>query len=606
MCIFAAQAICLRRFFMPGIDQAPRKEEIMKEMFGYLRPYWKGLLLSTLGICMATFCDLLLPTIMSEILNNGISRADMNYVIRCCVVMLAVALTGLGSFLWGSKISCNVVESFSADIRAVTFRKVNQMSFEEFGTMGTAALVTRCSHDVETVSWIAAELCGTLVSIPVLFFGGVVLALRKDVMLSMTLLLCLPVVVAFVLYTGRNIVPLWKKCDTYIDKENAIVRERLRGIRVIRAFNAEPREHDRIENALKVMTDSMIKSNVAMGAVAPLASFLLSMAGVLIVYLGGWRMETEQGLTGGDIFAIIQYIGLAASGVIMGAFTVLNFPQAKIAADRIGQVLHAQAMEDPHEKQDLTFAGDICFENVSFRYQGAAESALENITFHIRPGQQAAVIGGTGSGKSTLVSMLLGFRMPTCGTVKIDGCSTEQLSRRTMRENMSCVLQNATIYSGTIRENVRMGKLDATDEQILGALEIAQAREFVDSFSDGLDYEIKQSGKNLSGGQKQRLSIARAVVKNAPIYLFDDSFSALDFLTEAKLRSALNRKLAGKTQLIITQRISSAMHCNVIFVLDGGRLVDQGSHEHLLRHCQVYREIYASQTGGESHEAEEE
>lgn len=313
-------------------------------------------------------------------------------------------------------------------------------------------------------------------------------------------------------------------------------------------------------------------------------------------------METKNGLTGADIYAIVQYVALAAGGVVMGAFTIMNLPRVKIAADRIGQVLHAKAMEDPFERQDIRFRGDIAFENVSFSYEGAAEPALQDISFHVAAGQRAAVIGGTGSGKSTLVSMLLGFRMPTSGTVKLDGRATDTLSRRTMRENVSCVLQNATIYSGTIGENVRMGKPDATEGEILEALRIAQAEEFVNGFPDGAAHEIKQSGKNLSGGQKQRLSIARAVVKDAPVYLFDDCFSALDFLTEAALRTALNEKLQGRTQLIITQRISSAMHCDVIFVLDGGKLVAQGSHEQLLHTCKVYQQIYTSQTGGKCHE----
>jgi len=242
--------------------------------------------------------------------------------------------------------------------------------------------------------------------------------------------------------------------------------------------------------------------------------------------------------------------------------------------------------------------GDIRFENVSFRYAGAAEPALRDISLHIRPGQKVAVIGGTGAGKSTVVSMLMGFRMPTHGQVLLDGIPTTKLSRYTMRENMRCALQNATIYSGTIRENVCMGRQGAADEAILEALEVAQAGDFVRGFSDGLDHEIKQSGKNLSGGQKQRLSIARALLKEVPIYIFDDSFSALDFLTEARLRSALSKRIAGKTQIIITQRISSAMHCDQVYVMDKGALVDHGTHEELLQRCSVYQEIHASQTGG--------
>lgn len=570
----------------------------MKEMIQYLKPYWKGLVLSTAAVAVSTVCELLLPTIMSDILNHGVYNRDLPYILKCCGVMLAVALVSLGTVILGAKVSCRVVAGFCADVRKVVFRKVNAMSFEEFGQLGTAALVTRATHDVQTVSWIASELCGTVVTIPVLFFGGVILAMKKDWLLALTLLAFLPVIFAAVIHIGRKNYPLWEKSDEYIDKQNDIMRERLRGIRVIRAFNAEGKEHGRIADATRTMAEYIIKGNVAMGAVTPLATFLLNAAAVLIVYFGAWRMENGSSLTGGDVFAIVQYVSLVASGVIMGAFTVIMIPQAQVAACRIGQVLHAEGMADPVQRQDLRFDGDIRFENVSFRYEGASESALKQVDLHIKAGQKVSIIGGTGAGKSTMVSMLLGFRMPTEGTVFLDGIPTAKLSRHTMRQNMSCVLQNSTIYSGPVRENIRMGRPGASDEEIWQALRIAQAEDFIRAYADGLDHEIKQSGKNLSGGQKQRLSIARAVLKDAPIYIFDDSFSALDFLTEANLRKALGERIEGKTQIVITQRVTSAMHSDCIYVMDQGALVDSGTHEELLGRCAVYQEIYASQTGG--------
>lgn len=570
----------------------------MKEIVRYLKPYWKGLLGATVVIALGTMCDLLLPTIMSNILNNGVYTQDFGYILRCCALMLVVALVGLGATLIGSWLSSNVVAGFCADLRSVVFRKVNAMSFEEFGKLGTAALVTRATHDVSTVSWIAAELSGTVVTIPVLFLGGVMLAMQKDVTLSLTMLAFVPVILVVVIILGKRIMPLWVKSDDYIDIQNGLMRERLRGIRVIRAFNAEQKEHERIADATHIMAKYIIKGNVAMGLITPLATLLLNLATVLVVYIGGWRMELGYRLTGGDVFAIVQYVSLVSSGVIMGAFAIIMFPHAKVAADRIGQVLQAEGMADPIARQDLRFSGDIEFDNVTFSYEGASEPALKDITVHIHPGQKIAVIGGTGAGKSTLVSMLLGFRMPTSGQVKLDGIPTSQLSRYTMRENMSCVLQNSTIYSGTIRENIQMGRPDASEMEIWKSLEIAQAKEFVESFPEKLDHEIKQSGKNLSGGQKQRLSIARAVLKDAPIYIFDDSFSALDFLTEANLRKALSKTIQGKTQIIVTQRVSSAMHCDCICVMDKGELVDVGNHQQLLDRCRVYREIYESQTGG--------
>ena len=570
----------------------------MKEMLKFLKPYRKGLMLATLAMVVSTVCDLLLPTLMSQVLDDGIYRHDLAAVMAYCLWMLLVAVAALGTVLIGSWVSNRVVAGFCADVRELVFRKVNQMRFEEFGKLGTAALVTRATHDVGTVSWIASELCGTVITIPVLFFGGVILALRKDVTLALTMLLFVPLIFAMVLWLGRKIVPLWEKSDEYIDRQNGIMRERLRGIRVVRAFGAEDKEHNRVADATRLMAEYIIKSNVSMGLITPVATLLLNLTLVLIVYLSGWRMETGTDLTGGDVFAIVQYISLVASGVIMGAFTIIMFPQAKVAADRIGQVLSAEGMADPIAPQDLSFTGDIVFENVSFCYEGAAEPALQGITMHIKPGQKVAIIGGTGAGKSTVVSMLLGFRMPTGGRVLLDGIPTEKLSRRTMRDNISCVLQNATIYSGTVRENIRMGKQDATEQEIFRALEIAQAGDFVRSFTEGLDHEIKQSGKNLSGGQKQRLSIARAVLKDAPIYIFDDSFSSLDFLTESRLRTALTRYLSGKTQIVITQRVTSAMHADCIYVMDKGVLVDCGTHGELLGRCSVYQQIHASQTGG--------
>lgn len=572
----------------------------MKEMIRYLKPYRKGLLGATVVIAVGTLCDLLLPTIMSNILNNGVYQSDFAYILRCCAVMLLVAVIGLGSTLWGSWISSNVVAGFCADLRSVVFRKVNAMSFEEFGKLGTAALVTRATHDVSTVSWIAAELSGTVVTIPMLLLGGVVLALRKDVVLSLTMLIFVPVIIAVVIRLGRKIMPLWVKSDDYIDIQNGLMRERLRGIRVIRAFNAEPKAHDQIADATHTMAKYIIKGNVAMGLLTPLTTFLLNVAIVMVVYFGGWRMELGYHLTGGDVFAIVQYVSLVSSGVLMGAFVIIMLPHVKVAADRIGQVLGAQGMADPIARQDLHFTGNIEFDNVSFSYEGAAEAALRDVSVSIASGEKIAIIGGTGAGKSTLVSTLLGFRMPSTGKLCFDGIPTTQLSRYTMRENISCVLQNSTIYSGTIRENVQMGRPGASDEEIWRALDIAQARSFVVSFPEGLDHEIKQSGKNLSGGQKQRLSIARAVLKDAPIYVFDDSFSALDFLTEANLRQALGQAIAGKTQIIVTQRVSSAMHCDRICVMDRGSLVDVGTHQQLLSRCRVYREIYESQTGGEN------
>lgn len=567
----------------------------MKRMLKYLKPYGKLLALSMVLISLASFCDLLLPALMSNILNFGIRDRDMSYILGACLQMLCISAGSLGCILWGSKLSSKVVAGFCADLRSDIFRKVNTLSFEEFGAMGTAALVTRATHDVMTVSWVASMLCGTVATIPMLFLGGVILAMAKDMLLSLILLIFVPVILFIVLAIGRKVLPLWKRSDLYIDRQNAIMRERLRGIRVIRAFRSEDREHGRIAEATEIMAENIIKGNVSMGILMPVSLFLFNVATVLIVYFGAFRMEAGS-LSAGDIFAVIQYVTMVMGGMMMGSFAIIMYPHAKVAADRIGEIFDAKGMGNNTLGEDRTPEGEISFRNVSFSY-GGSEDAVKNISLTIGKGQKVAFIGGTGSGKSTLISLILGFRRPGKGELLFDGIPAENISKRSLRKGISSVLQGAAIYTGTIGENIRMGKENATEAELLEAAKIAQLGSFLEECG-GLDYEIKQAGKNLSGGQKQRLSIARAIVKEAPIYIFDDSFSALDFLTEKNLRSALNEKIQGKTQIVVTQRISSAMSADCIFVMDKGCLVDSGKHEELLGRCTIYREIYASQTGG--------
>ena len=566
-----------------------------------MKPYRAQLLLAVLLSAASTLCELLLPTIMSDILDKGVYLADLSYILRCCGRMLIVALISLGTVLGGAYLSAQVVAGFCTDLRETVFNRVNNMSFEEFNSIGTSALLSRATHDIGNLSWVASMLSGSVVTIPVLFLGGVLLAMRKDTVLALIMLVFVPVVFVIVTVIGRKIEPLWVISDSYVDKQNDIVRERLHGIRVIRAFNSEPREHKRIDEATHVMADNIIHANVSMGLVSPLTIALMNMAAVLIVWIGGWRMENGlSGVSGGDIFAIVQYVALTMNGVVMAAFMIVMLPHAKVAAGRIGVVLDSEGIADPNPEEALELKGDIEFKHVSFCYDGASVPAVEDVSLHIRAGEKVAVIGGTGSGKSTLVQLLMSFRLPTSGKIYFDGRDAATINRKTIRDNMSCVLQRPAIYSGSIRRNIEMGRPGASEAEIEEAVGIAQMADYVDSLPDGLEHMLEQSGKNLSGGQKQRICIARAILKNAPIFIFDDSFSALDFMTEARLRARLGEKIQGRTQIVITQRISSAMSSDCIFVMDGGRLVDAGRHEELLERCRIYREIYVSQTGGEA------
>ena len=573
----------------------------MKDILPYLKPYRRRIALAMLLVAAATVCDLLLPTIMNDILNNGVRQSDFAYIVRCCAWMLAVAAAGLAALLAGRKISCDVVAGFNADLRTDVFSLVNNMTFEEFNSIGAAALLSRSTYDIGTVSWVASMISGSLITIPVLFFGGVILALRKDVTMSLILLLFVPAIFLIVRPISKRIGPLHETSDKYIDIQNDVMRERLHGIRVIRAFNKEASLQQKIADATHVMAENIINANVQMGLLSPAAVLLVNLAGVAIIWLGGWRMETgSHAISGGDIFAIIQYLALVANGVLMGGFAMVMLPHAKVAADRIGEIFHATGMQETTKGAEHTFGGEITFDHVTFRYEGASEAAVQDVSMHILPGQKIAVIGGTGSGKSTLVQLLLSFRLPTEGQILFDGVSASQIDRGVIRKNISCVLQKTAVYSGTIRHNIEMGRPGAEEADILEAADIAQLTPFLNSLPEHLEHPLQQSGKNLSGGQKQRLCIARAILKDAPIYVFDDSFSALDFLTEANLRRSLNEKIQGKTQIVITQRITSAMNADHIFVMDRGRLVDHGVHAELSSRCKIYQEIYASQTGGDA------
>ena len=571
----------------------------MKQIFTYLKPYRGQMLLGVLLIAVSGVCSLLLPTIMSDILNRGVYRSDWDYILRCSAKMLVVTAISLGAVVAGTWFRTRVVSGFCADLRAAVFSRVNQMPFEEVSRIGTSALLTRSTHDVGTMSWVADMLSSNIITIPVLFFGGVALAFSKDPALALIILLALPIITVAMLIIGRKVEPLWKISDSYCDKQNDLVRERLHGIRVIRAFNREQQEQRKIADATRVMAEHIIEANVKMGLASPLAIALMNLVAVAIVFFGGSRMQSGvSSASGGDIFAMVQYVALVMNGIVMAAFALVMYPHAKVAAGRIGEVMAAKTVDDA-PGEDITFAGDIRMEDVTFCYEGADAAAVSHVTLHIAPGEKAAIIGGTGSGKSTLVQLLMAFRQPTEGKIYYDGRDAATLNRRTIRQNISCVLQRAGIYSGTIRENIAMGRPDAAEEEIWQAAAVAQMTDYIKAQPKGLDHVLVQAGKNLSGGQKQRVSIARAVLKNAPIYLFDDSFSALDFMTEANLRRALAEKAAGKTQIVVTQRVTSAMNSDKIFVMDGGMLVDAGTHRELLERCGVYREIYLSQTGGD-------
>lgn len=542
--------------------------------------------------------SLALPYLMSYIVEYGIGGQNMTVTLACSGIMLGVSIMGLVVGILSYKISAGVVSRYSKTLREVIFKKVNTLNPDQLNHWGTGALITRSTNDIWLLEECASMLMQGVISIPILVLGGSALAFLADPWLALIMFTFVPVVVTVLYFVVRRIMPLWEKSDEYIDKQNSIIRERLTGIRVIRAFNREDRECDRANEATLVMAKNIIKANVNMGLLTPVIMLGLNLVTILILYVGAKLMQGgKSAVTGADIIAIVQYVALVMNGIMMFAMMLAFLPKVAVNSRRINEILETEVQKEPDDENLPAFSGALKFSHVDFRYEGASENALSDVSFDIAPGEKVAFIGGTGSGKSSIVKLIMKFFNPTSGEISYDGKSVSEISGKRVRNNVTCVLQNATIFSGTIGSNVRMSAADASDEQVYDALKIAELKGFVENLETGLDYEILSGGSNLSGGQKQRLSIARAMLKKGSIYLFDDSFSALDFLTEAHVKENLDKTLSGKTKIVMTQRASTAASADKIFVLDEGRIVGRGTHKDLLSSCRQYREIYESQTG---------
>lgn len=574
----------------------------MRKLLSYLKPYKGKIALATLLMAVSAVCDLLLPTLMSDVLDKGVygaAEADtFGYIIKTAAMMLGISLISLAAVAGGYWVAFRVVAGYTWSLRSALFRRIHTMTLTEVGRLGASNLVTRTTHDVGTMNWIISSICGEILIIPMMFIGAVVMCMRKDVWLSLIILVAVPLLIGAGMMMSKKIERLWEISDEYCDRQNDLVRERLRGVRVIRAFDRERYAHERITDATRVMADNIIRANVRMEIIDPAAAFVLNTVALLIVYLGGVRMERGSGLTAGDVFAIIQYISIILGAIISVSYDIVMLPHIRVAVRRLRQITESEGVEEDRPAEGIRFTGAIDLDNAGFTYPGSSLPALSGVEMHIRAGEWVSVIGGTGSGKTTLAELLLAFRAPCEGKLCFDGRDAAELSPKDVRANVSCSLQKSMLYAGTVAENLRMGKPDATDEELWDALELAQVADFVREQPDGLNFRLEPAGTNVSGGQKQRLAIARAILKDAAIYIFDDSFSALDFITEAKVRRALAEKLAGRTRIVITQRVVSAMHCDRIFVLADGAIVGAGTHAELLESCPIYREIYLSQTGG--------
>lgn len=569
---------------------------MFKFLFKYFKKYKLSLALTGVLYLVASASALAMPNLMSRIIDDGIRNSNIKTVYVLSGIMLSIAVVSFLLAIVGKKMNAVVSNSIAEDMRNDVFEKINSLTFEEFSSIGSSSLLTRANEDVFALQDVANSFVYAVINIPVMLFGGVILSLLKDFTLALVLLSVIPIVAFIVFFLVRKMGTLWETSDKYCDKQNKLVRERLSGIRVIRAFDKEKYEHGRISEATDVMADNMIKANVLSSFISPVSMLLLNFVTVAVLYVGAIRMQNPAILKAGDVIAIIQYVGIASNGLLAAVWTFAWLPHLKVSAKRVNEVLSLKGVPES-EKEGKRISGDIEIEGVSFTYPNAKLPALTGVNMTIKEGETVAIIGGTGSGKTTLIKLLTGFYEPTTGAIRFGDHDYAALTPEDIRSNISVALQKSMIFEGTIKDNVTMSVTNASDEEVFHALETARMADFVNSHKEGLYYGLSQSGANLSGGQKQRINIARTIFKKSSVYIFDDSFSALDFLTESKLRRAMGVELKGKTQIIITQRISTAIRSDKIFVMADGKVVGEGKHEELINTCDIYKEIYASQMG---------
>lgn len=569
---------------------------MFKFLFKYFKKYKLSLALTGVLYLVASASALAMPNLMSRIIDDGIRNSNIKTVYVLSGIMLSIAVVSFLLAIVGKKMNAVVSNSIAEDMRNDVFEKINSLTFEEFSSIGSSSLLTRANEDVFALQDVANSFVYAVTNVPVMLFGGVILSLLKDFSIALILLSVIPVVAFIVFLLVKKMGRLWEISNKYCDKQNKLVRERLTGIRVIRAFDKERYEHGRISEATDVMADNMIRANVLSSLITPVSLLLLNVVTVAVIYVGAIRMQNPAILKAGDIIAIIQYVGIASNGLLAAVWVFAWLPHFKVSARRVNEVLSLKGVPES-EGNAKYIRGDLRITNLSFTYPHAKLPALTDVNMNIKEGETVAIIGGTGSGKTTLIKLLAGFYEPTEGTILFGGYDYSALTADDVRSNISVALQKSMIFEGTIKDNVMMSKTDAGDEEVFHALETARMADYVNSHKEGIYYELSQSGANLSGGQKQRINIARTIFKKSSVYVFDDSFSALDFLTESKLRRALSVELKGKTQIIITQRISTAIHSDRIFVMANGKIVGEGSHDDLINTCEIYKEIYASQMG---------
>ena len=572
----------------------------MLRLFRFLKPFSVVLAIALGLLFFQALADLYLPTLMADIVDHGVVRNDVDYIWRIGGIMVLVAAGGVVCSISAAFLSSRIATGFGRDLRGTLFTRVTGYSLHEFDVLGTATLITRTTNDINQVQMVLMMILRMMISAPIMAIGGIIMAVSMDATLSLVIVVVIPVLGIVVGLVAWRAVPLFRAMQIKLDALNRVLRERLTGVRVIRAFNRVPFEQKRFTAANADLTATAIRVNRIMAVLMPVVLLVMNLTTIAIIWFGGIRIDNGD-MQVGALMAFIQYVMQIMFSLLMVTMLFVMVPRAQVSAVRINQVLDTYSeINDPATASEPSGErGHVEFKDVTFNYPGAEQPAVCGISFTANPGEMVAIIGGTGSGKSTLINLVPRFYDVDSGSVLVDGVDVREMSQESLRERIGFVPQQALVFTGTIAENIRYGKEDATDEEVRRAAETAQAMEFISEMPDGFDSVISQGGTNLSGGQKQRLAIARALVRRPEIYIFDDSFSALDFKTDAKLRMALRRETSVATMIIVAQRVSTVLDADKIVVLDEGEIVGMGTHRELLKTSQVYREIVASQLSEE-------
>ncbi|WP_172175362.1 ABC transporter ATP-binding protein [Brevibacterium sp. CT2-23B] len=561
----------------------------------YAKNYWPFIILVVILQLASTIAALYLPSLNARIIDEGVAKGDTDFIWSTGMTMLLVCLvqvvTAITAIYFGARTGMGV----GRDLRRAIYRQVDDLSMLEVGKFGSATLITRNTNDVQQVQMLVLMTLNFMVSTPIMCIGGIIMALREDAGLSWLVWVSVPVLFIVVAILVYLLMPLFRRMQDQVDDINGVLREQITGIRVIRAFVREPFETDRYADANRALTETSVKVGNLFVLMFPAIMMILHLATAAVLWFGGHRVDAGQ-MEVGSLTAFLQYLLQILVAVMMGVFMMMMIPRAVVCAERIAEILDTRStMTIPAGVRELPGRGELEFRNVTFGYPGAEVPVLEGLNFTAQPGTTTAIIGSTGSGKSTIVNLIPRLIDPQVGEILIDGTPVTEFNRHQLAQLIGLVPQKPYLFSGTIASNLRFGNEDATDEELWEALRIAQADDFVAEKEDKLSKRVAQGGTNYSGGQRQRLCIARALTVKPQIYVFDDSFSALDVATDARLRAALDESTGDATVIVVAQRVSTIRDADQIIVLEAGKIVGRGTHEELAETNPTYREIIESQ-----------